>query len=66
MAWPSAWVMGMRLPPNSGGRYARAFEKMYEDVARDRKVPLMPFFLDGVGAFRSAAPHQSQGRGQKG
>ena len=43
-------LLGMRLPPNYGGRYAAAFEKVYADVARDRKVPLMPFFLDGVGA----------------
>ena len=43
-------LLGMRLPPNYGGRYAAAFEKVYTDVARDRKVPLMPFFLDGVGA----------------
>ena len=43
-------LLGMRLPPNYGGRYAAAFEKVYSDVARDRKVPLMPFFLDGVGA----------------
>jgi acyl-CoA thioesterase-1 len=52
-------LLGMRLPPNYGGRYARAFEKMYEDVARVRKVPLMPFFLDGVGAV--ARLNQSDG-----
>ena len=43
-------LLGMRLPPNYGGRYAAAFEKVYADVARDRRVPLVPFFLDGVGA----------------
>ena len=43
-------LLGMRLPPNYGARYAGAFEKVYEDVARQRKVALMPFFLDGVGA----------------
>ena len=52
-------LLGMRLPPNYGGRYAGAFEKMYADVARARKVPLMPFFLDGVGAVRSL--NQSDG-----
>ena len=52
-------LLGMRLPPNYGGRYARAFEKVYEDVARERKVPLMPFFLDGVGAV--ARLNQSDG-----
>ncbi len=35
-------VAGMRLPPNYGDRYA--------EVARAHQAPLMPFFLDGVGA----------------
>jgi acyl-CoA thioesterase-1 len=43
-------LLGMRLPPNYGTRYAGAFEKVYEDVARRRKIAFMPFFLDGVGA----------------
>ncbi len=43
-------LLGMRLPPNYGARYGGAFEKVYEDVARQRKVAFMPFFLDGVGA----------------
>ena len=42
-------VAGMRLPPNYGLRYTTEFQRMYEDVAKQRRVPLMPFFLDGVG-----------------
>jgi acyl-CoA thioesterase-1 len=43
-------VAGMRLPPNYGDRYAEDFNRLYGDVARARNAPLMPFFLDGVGA----------------
>jgi acyl-CoA thioesterase-1 len=43
-------LLGMRLPPNYGTRYAGEFARLYEDVARQRKVAFMPFFLDGVGA----------------
>ncbi|HUG37645.1 MAG TPA: arylesterase [Candidatus Limnocylindrales bacterium] len=42
-------LAGMRLPPNYGGDYAGRFARMYETVARERGVPLMPFLLDGVG-----------------
>jgi acyl-CoA thioesterase I len=44
-------VAGMRLPPNYGDRYAEDFYRLYGDVARARNVPLIPFFLDGVGAI---------------
>jgi acyl-CoA thioesterase-1 len=43
-------VAGMRLPPNYGDRYAEDFHRLYREVARARHAPLMPFFLDGVGA----------------
>ncbi|HKZ08865.1 MAG TPA: arylesterase [Methylomirabilota bacterium] len=43
-------LLGMRLPPNYGTPYAQEFERLYQTVAGRRKVPLMPFFLDGVAA----------------
>jgi acyl-CoA thioesterase-1 len=43
-------VAGMRLPPNYGDRYAEDYHRLYAEVARARNAPLMPFFLDGVGA----------------
>jgi len=43
-------LAGMRLPPNYGAGYAGRFEKIYAEVAERRRVALMPFFLDGVGA----------------
>jgi acyl-CoA thioesterase-1 len=42
-------LAGMKMPPNYGDEYARAFERIYAAVARDKGVPLMPFFLDQVG-----------------
>lgn len=44
-------IAGMRLPPNYGDRYAEDFHRLYGEVARARHAPLMPFFLDGVGAI---------------
>ena len=41
-------LAGMRLPPNYGDDYARAFAGVYPAVARTTGVPLAPFLLDGV------------------
>lgn len=43
-------LAGMRVPPNYGDDYARAFEAIYPDLADRYGVPLIPFFLDGVAA----------------
>jgi acyl-CoA thioesterase-1 len=43
-------VAGMRLPPNYGTRYAEDFHRLFGEVARARNAPVMPFFLEGVGA----------------
>ncbi|MFA5962523.1 MAG: arylesterase [Sphingomonas sp.] len=45
-------LAGMRAAPNLGTDYVRAFEAMYPALARVHKVPLYPFFLDGVAAHR--------------
>ncbi|MCM2329799.1 MAG: arylesterase [Pseudomonas sagittaria] len=42
-------LLGMRLPPNYGPRYTRAFEQVYVELAEREQVPLVPFFLEGVG-----------------
>ncbi|HZF02728.1 MAG TPA: arylesterase [Patescibacteria group bacterium] len=41
-------LAGMRVPPNYGDEYARAFAGVYPAVARATGVPLAPFLLDGV------------------
>ncbi|MCY1262488.1 Esterase TesA [compost metagenome] len=42
-------LLGMRLPPNYGARYTTAFANVYSTVAAEKQVPLVPFFLEGVG-----------------
>ena len=42
-------LLGMRIPPNYGERYTTAFAKVFDDVAADKNVPLVPFLLEGVG-----------------
>jgi acyl-CoA thioesterase-1 len=41
-------LVGMRVPPNYGAEYGRAFAAVFSDVARATGVPLVPFLLDGV------------------
>lgn len=40
-------LIGMQMPPNYGPAYTRRFEQTFADVAREHKVPLVPFLLDG-------------------
>ena len=42
-------LLGMRLPPNYGVRYTTAFANVYSTLATEKQVPLVPFFLEGVG-----------------
>lgn len=42
-------LLGMRLPPNYGRRYGEGFAAVFDEVARERQVTLLPFFLEGVG-----------------
>jgi len=44
----SVLLVGMRVPPNYGDDYGRAFTAVFADVARATRVPLAPFLLDGV------------------
>ncbi len=41
-------LVGMLLPPNYGAQYVNAFRAAFRDVARDERVPLVPFLLEGV------------------
>jgi len=38
----------MRIPPNYGPAYTRAFHELYGELARVHGLPLVPFFLDGI------------------
>jgi acyl-CoA thioesterase-1 len=41
-------LVGMKIPPNYGKRYATQFENTFAQVASQENVPLLPFLLDGV------------------
>jgi len=40
-------LVGMRIPPNYGREYAERFAAVFAELARDEKVALVPFLLDG-------------------
>lgn len=41
-------LLGMKVPPNYGRNYAEAFERVFEQVARETGIAWVPFFLDGL------------------
>ena len=41
-------LLGMKIPPNYGKAYNQAFESAFITVAKNEKVPFVPFFLEGV------------------
>lgn len=41
-------LVGMRIPPNYGPDYSERFFAMFSKLAQQYKLPLVPFFLDGV------------------
>ena len=41
-------LLGMRMPPNYGPNYTAQFYGAYTATAKDLKLPLVPFLLDGI------------------
>jgi acyl-CoA thioesterase-1 len=41
-------LVGMQVPPNYGGDYARRFSDMFEKVARRHQAGFVPFLLAGI------------------
>jgi acyl-CoA thioesterase I len=41
-------LLGMRMPPNYGPDYTEQFHVCYIELARDKKLPGVPFFLNDV------------------
>jgi acyl-CoA thioesterase-1 len=52
-------LAGMEAPPNNGPEYTAAFRQVYQDVAREHDLRLIPFLLDKVGGV--AALNQADG-----
>jgi len=41
-------LLGIRIPPNYGPRYTRAFESIFREVAEALDVRWIEFFMDGI------------------
>ena len=46
-------LLGMRIPPNYGIQYTQKFYAIYDNLAKQYKLNLVPFFLDGVAGNRA-------------
>lgn len=46
-------LAGMKLPPNYGKEYTAEFEALYQALAKQHHLTLIPFFLDGVAGSSS-------------
>lgn len=46
-------LIGMRIPPNYGPDYTRGFEANFSVLARQYKLPLLPFLLEPVARDRA-------------
>jgi len=46
-------VLGMKIPPNYGTAYSKAFEKNYKIVSQQHNVKLLPFLLEGVAGKKN-------------
>jgi acyl-CoA thioesterase-1 len=45
-------LVGMQIPPNYGQQYTEKFRDTYRDVARAKRVALVPFLLEGFADKR--------------
>ncbi len=41
-------MVGIRVPPNYGPDYARQFDQLFEAVAKELRIPVVPFLLEGI------------------
>lgn len=46
-------LVGMQIPPNYGQQYTEKFSATFREVARARRVPLVPFLLEGFADQRT-------------
>jgi len=45
-------LVGMHIPPNYGQKYTEKFQATYRDIAKSRRVTLVPFLLEGFADQR--------------
>ena len=56
-------IMAMRIPPNYGRRYTRAFEQSYHEIAETKDISIIPFafqdFVETEGLMQEDGIHPS-------
>ncbi len=46
-------IMQIRIPPNYGKNYVKAFESIYTQIAKEKNIPLLTFLLEKVALDKS-------------
>jgi acyl-CoA thioesterase-1 len=46
-------LLGMRMPPNYGPQYTEQFAMVFSDLAREKKISLVPFLLTDIALSAS-------------
>lgn len=46
-------LLGMKIPPNYGTAYSKAFENNYQTLSQQYKVKLYPFFMNGIAGNKA-------------
>lgn len=41
-------LAGIQAPPNYGAQYTKDFKNIFSQIAKEQKIPLYPFLLEGV------------------
>ena len=44
----TVFLMDVKIPPNYGPRYNKMFGQVFADVAKEKEVQLLPFFLNSI------------------
>jgi acyl-CoA thioesterase-1 len=52
-------LVGMEAPPNYGEQYTAEFRRVFQDLARENKLPFVPFLLEGIAGVEEL--NQSDG-----
>jgi acyl-CoA thioesterase-1 len=45
-------LVGIKTFPNLGSRYRKEFDSLFQEISRDKNLPLVPFLLEGVAGDR--------------
>jgi len=45
-------LLGMRIPTNYGPDYTEGYARMFDDLARERKIAYVPFFMEPIAGNR--------------